>query len=36
MEDIKVPKFVLEDMLNTLRIAKTYSSRRKHALIGVY
>ena len=26
MEDIKVPKFVLEDMLNTLRIVKTYNS----------
>ena len=28
MEDINVPKFVLEDILNTLRIVKNYSSSK--------
>ena len=33
MEDIKVPKFVLEDILNTLRIVKNYRSDKSETCL---
>lgn len=33
MEDIKVPKFVLEDIFNTLRIVKNYRSDKSETCL---
>lgn len=33
MEDIKVPKFVLEDILDTLRIIKNYRSDKSETCL---
>ena len=33
MEDIKVPKFVLEDILDTLRIVKNYRSDKSETCL---